>query len=146
MAPVGVLMFPGMGGRGLNPKQLNQMMKQLGIQVEDVDDVEEVIIRTAEKDIVIREASVTIMTAQGTQTFQIVGNATEVPRAGGAASASGAASSDSAPAPAAASSAKFTEEDVRLVADQARVSLEKARAALEAADGEPAEAILKLTE
>lgn len=42
------------------------------------------------------------------------------------------------------SSAGFTEEDVRLVAEQAGVSLEEARRALEETGGDIAEAILRL--
>lgn len=125
-------MFPGMGGRGgMNAKQLNQMMKQMGITVEEVDNVEEVIIRTATKEYVIPEAEVTIMTAQGTKTYQVVGEATIRPRGA---------------APQAPPAAKFSDEDVKLVAEQAGVSLEKARRALEECDGETAEAIVKLTE
>ena len=41
---------------------------------------------------------------------------------------------------------KFTEEDVRLVAEQAGVSLEEARRALEETGGDIAEAILRLME
>lgn len=123
-------MFPGMGGRGgMNPKQLNQMMRQLGIEVDEVDNVEEVVIRTATKEIVISDAEVTIMTAQGTQTYQIVGNATERPL-------SGEAAEDEGPA--------FSEDDVKLVMEQAGVNEEKAREALTAADGAPADAIMNL--
>lgn len=42
--------------------------------------------------------------------------------------------------------AKFTDEDVRLVAERAGVSLEEARRALEETGGDIAAAILKLTE
>lgn len=125
-------MFPG-GGRGMNPKQLNQMMKQLGIKVEELDDVEEVIIRRATKDTVIREAEVTIMTAQGTRTYQIVGEAVDLPRAarGGVAGAP-----EGAPA--------YSEDDVKLVMDGAGVSAADAKKALDATNGETAEAIIRL--
>lgn len=125
-----------MGGRGgMNAKQLNQMMKQMGITVEEVDNVEEVIIRTATKEYVIPEAEVTIMTAQGTKTYQVVGEATIRAR-----------SPDSGGASAPAAATKFSEDDVKLVAEQARVPIEKARKALEECDGEVAEAIVKLTD
>lgn len=130
-----------MGGRGgMNPKKLNQMMRQLGIEVEDIDDVEEVVIRTADREIVFRDAAVSKMVAQGQTTWQLTGTPEE--RARGAGPAGGAASA--APAAAEPEGPKFTEDDVRLVAENAKVPLDKARAALEAADGEPAEAILKL--
>ncbi len=125
-------MFPGMGGRGgMNPKKLQQMMKQLGIDIEEVEDVEQVIIETADRRIVFDEAEVTIMDAQGSTTYQIVGSPREEPKAGGEAK-------DSGPS--------FTEEDVELVTSQTGVSEEEAMEALEAADGEPAEAIMQLTE
>lgn len=125
-------MFPGMGGRGINPKQLNAMMKSMGITMEDIDDVEEVVIRTADQEIVLTEASVSKMTAKGEVTWQIMGKATTRPRT-------------SAPtAPAAPVKLEIRDEDVDFVASQAGVSKEEARKALEAANGEPAEAILKL--
>lgn len=124
-------MFPGMGGRGSpNPKQLERMMKQMGIDMEDIDDVEDVVIRTSDKEIVITDASVQKVTTQGTTSWQITGKAIERPLR---------------PAAAATPAPKFTDEDVKLVAEQAKVTPAKARQALEESDGEPAEAILKLT-
>ena len=49
-------MFPGMGGvggRGMNPAKMKQMMKQMGIDVKELQDVQEVIIKTADSNIVI---------------------------------------------------------------------------------------------
>jgi nascent polypeptide-associated complex subunit alpha len=121
-------MFPGMGGRGMNPKRLNAMMKQMGIEVEDIDDVEEVIVRTADREIVFKDATVSKMTAQGSTTWQISGTPQERPRG----------------APSAPETLVIAQEDIDLVAEQAKVSKEVARKALEAANGEPAEALLKL--
>lgn len=127
-------MIPGMGGRGVNPKKLQAMMRQMGIEMEDVDDVEEVIIRTASNEIVISPAEVSKITQQGQASWQVVGKATTRPR--GATPAQQPAAAPQGPS--------FTEEDVALVAAQANVSKEEARKALEATDGQPAEAILKL--
>lgn len=129
-------MFPG-GGRGgaggMNPKQVSAMMKQMGITMDDIDDVEEVIIRTRTEDIVIEEATVSKMTARGQgTTWQIAGNETRRPRG------------DKPAAPPAPAGPKFTEDDVTLVAEQAKVNKDVARKALEAANGETAEAILAL--
>ncbi|HWG92338.1 MAG TPA: nascent polypeptide-associated complex protein [Candidatus Thermoplasmatota archaeon] len=131
-------MFPGMGGRGMNPKQLAKMMKQFGIDMEEIPDVTEVIIRTPKKEYVFKSAEVSIMTAQGQKTYQITGTP-EVRAAGGT----------PAPATAPAAAAEpagplFSDEDVDLVASQAGVSKDKARKALEETKGETAEAILKL--
>lgn len=125
-------MLPGMGGR-MNPKQLNAMMRQMGITMEEIDGVEEVVIRTPDKEIVITQADVSKMTAKGEVTWQIMGNATTRPRAAAAPAA-----------PAAPVKLEVRDEDVDFVASQTNVSKEAARKALEAANGEPAEAILKL--
>ena len=58
-------MFPGMGGiggRGMNPAKMKQMMKQMGIDVKELKDVQEVVIKTADSNIIIENANVSIMT------------------------------------------------------------------------------------
>lgn len=124
---------------------MDRMMKQMGISNEEIPDVEEVIVRTKTKDYVIRPADVSVMTAQGTKTWQVTGDATERARAG-APNASASASPSAAPTPAAAKAAEpaHAEEDVRLVMEQAHVPREKAIAALKAHGGEPAAAIVAL--
>lgn len=134
-------MLPG-GRGGMNPKQLAAMMKQMGISMEEIDDVEEVVIRTQKEEIVITDASVSKMVARGQgTTWQVAGKEARRPRA--------AASEAAAPAPPATPALAhpkelFTEDDVALVAQQANVSKDEAHRALVAANGEPAEAILKL--
>jgi nascent polypeptide-associated complex subunit alpha len=102
------------------------MLKQMGITSEEVDGVEEVIIRTHDEEWVIKGAAVTMMKVQGQTMFQVVGEPRVGPRS-------------SAPAGVA-----ISEEDVRLVAEKAGVSEERARQALVEANGEPAEAIIRL--
>jgi nascent polypeptide-associated complex subunit alpha len=71
------------GGGGLNPRKMKQMMKQMGIEVEDID-AEEVIIRTKDEDLVFTDADVQQMDAQGQKTYQIVGEPeSRPPGAGG---------------------------------------------------------------
>lgn len=126
-------MLPG-GPR--NPRQMEQMMRRLGMTTTPVEEVEEVIIRTRQKEHVFHAPEVTILTVQGVKTYQIVGTA-EV-RARGAAS-----SPSSAPSPAPAGGpASPPEEDVQLVMDQAGVDREEAVEALAKSEGAPAEAIL----
>ena len=62
-------MFPGVGGRGMNPAKMKQMMKQMGISIEEISNVEQVIIRTPEVDIVFNDANVTVMNARGSDTY-----------------------------------------------------------------------------
>ena len=112
-------MMPGM--RGMNPKQMQAAMRRMGIQQEEMEGVEEVIIKTYDKEIRITEPSVTMITMQGQKTFQIAGNVEETEKEGA-----------------------IPIEDIKLVAEQANVSEEEARQALEECDGEPAEAIIYL--
>jgi len=115
------------GGR-MDPRQMRRMMKQMGIESEEIQGVEEVIIRAADKEYVIAGAQVTRMNVKGQATvFQVVGEPEE--RAKG----SGIPGKPAIPI-----------EDIRLVAEKAGVSEEEARKALEECNGEPAEAIIKL--
>lgn len=118
------------GGR-MNPRQMKQMMRRLGIDQEEVADVEEVVIRTATKEYVFPQAQVVLMTVQGQRMAQVVGEPLVRDRPD--------AASGSAPA-----KVVIPEEDVRLVAEKAGVSEAVARKALEEANGEPAEAIIRL--
>jgi len=108
--------------RGLNPKRMEKMMKRMGIKVDEID-ASQVIIKCADKDIVIDEPSVVRTNVQGQDMFQISGKISE--------SVSEA-------------SIEINEDDVKMVAEQAKVSEEKARKALEESNGDIAEAILKL--
>ncbi|WP_434521983.1 nascent polypeptide-associated complex protein [Halorubrum sp. AS12] len=137
------------GGGGMNPRKMKQMMKQMGIDVEELD-AERVVIETADgDDLVFDGAQVTKMDAQGQETYQIVGSPDSVADAGVGGSAAGAVEGDADPALDDAADADdsddgIPEEDVKLVAQQAGVSKEAAREALEAANGEPARAISDL--
>jgi len=119
------------GGR-VNPRQMKQMMKRLGIEQEDLGEVEEVVIKTAEKEYVFRNAAVTAMTAQGQRIWQVIGEPIVRPRQG------------TETKEATREAVEIPDEDVKLVAEKAGVSEEEARKALEACGGEPAEAIIRL--
>lgn len=115
------------GMKGINPRQMKQAMKKMGITNKSIDDAIEVIIRTPTKDIVISNPEINVMTMQGSDSYQISGIVSErepgaVPEAG-----------PSIPA-----------EDIELVMSQTNCDREKAIEALKACDGQPAEAILKL--
>lgn len=102
----------------LNPKQLERAMKKMGIQSQEIP-ADEVIIRTQDKDIVIANPQVSKVNMMGQDSFQISGEVSERSRE------------------------KFSQEDVKMVAEQAGVSEEEARTSLEAT-GDIAESILKL--
>jgi nascent polypeptide-associated complex subunit alpha len=107
----------------VNDRNTRRMMERMGINQKEVENVEEVIIRTTTKDMVIRGAQVSEVNFQGNRVFQVAGEVEEVAK----------------------EVKKFSEEDVLLVKQQANVSREKALAALEQSDGEVAKAILLLT-
>ncbi len=112
-------MIPGLGK--VNPRKMASMMKQMGIDVSEIENVEEVIIRTPQKDIVFKDAQVTIMDARGMKSYQVVGTPQELPR-----------------------EVKIPEEDVKLVMEQAKTNETDARNALKETKGDIAAAILKV--
>ena len=115
-------MMPGMPGR-MNSRQMQQMMKKLGIDIKEIENVEEVIIRTDSKEYIIDNAEVTIMDAKGQKTYQVTGKARIQER-----------------------EEKIPEKDIELVVEQTGASKEDAEKALEKSNGDIAEAIMKLTE
>ena len=105
-------------------RQTRRMLERMGVNLEPIPDVEEVIIKTSNKEMIIKNPSVSEIKAKGMRMFQVIGDVSEeimkeVP--------------------------KFTEEDVLLVSQQAKVSKEVASLALTEAEGDLAKAILKLT-
>jgi nascent polypeptide-associated complex subunit alpha len=114
-------MFPGLG-KGINPRKMASMMKQMGIDIDEVENVEEVIIRTSEKDIVFKDAQVSIMDARGMKTYQVVGTPHELLR-----------------------EANIPEDDIKLVMEQTKSNDADAKKALIETKGDIAAAILKLT-
>ena len=116
-----------MRGR-VNPREARRMMQRMGMSMDQVGDVQEVIIRTASKEIVIKEPEVSTIEVQGQKMFQVAGGQI----------------SERAPERKAEAKPAAAEEDVRLVADQTGKSVEEARKALEESGGDLAKAILLL--
>jgi nascent polypeptide-associated complex subunit alpha len=138
-------MFGG-GGGGMNPRKMKQMMKQMGIDVEDID-AEEVVIRTSDGELVFSDAEVTKMDARGQETYQIVGSPEERDATGGDATGGDASGDgDAAEDDAAADDGEIPDDDVELVAMRADVPQDAARDALEANDGDLAAAVSALEE
>jgi nascent polypeptide-associated complex subunit alpha len=124
------------GGGGMNPRKMQQMMEQMGIDVTDIDAETVTITTTDGEQLVFDAPEVTRMDAQGTQTYQIVGEAETKDAAGAVESSSGGAAE--------ADEEAIPEDDVKLVASQASASKSDAREALEAEDGDLAAAIARL--
>ena len=115
----------------MNPREQKRLMQRMGMNMDSVPDVQQVIIRTSGKDIVIDEPEVAILEVQGQKMYQVIGGQV----------------SEQAPSQrqtAKATQPTFSEEDMRLVADQTGKSLEKAKEALEECQGDLAKAILLL--
>jgi nascent polypeptide-associated complex subunit alpha len=102
------------------------MMEKMGVKMNELPEVSQVIIKTSSKDIVIDSPTVTMVTVQGQAMYQIVG---------------GNVSESQSPTP---SGVSPPEMDVQLVAQQTGRSLDESRKALAEAGGDLARAILTL--
>jgi len=102
---------------------MKAMMKKLGMNVEPIEDVRQIVIATGKGNYIFDSAEVTAMTMQGVTTYQIVGQ----PRFEEAA-------------------VEIPKEDIAMVAAQAGVPEDAAKAALVATRGDIAEAILRLSQ
>ena len=98
-------------------------MKQLGMKQESVDAIE-VIVRTPDKELIFTQPDLQQITMQGQTTFQLSGDFTTKERA---------------------AEITISDDDVSLVATEAKVSNEEAKAALEKNNGDIAEAIVSLS-
>ena len=116
----------------MSPKKMKGMLKNMGIDIDELENVSEVIIRMPDKEIVITNPSVAIMDSHGTRSFQISGDATE------RAPSSGAQVITEEPP------IEIPDSDVQLVAAQTGANLPEAKAALQATKGDLAAAIIKL--
>ncbi len=111
--------------RRMNPREARRMMSRMGLSMDEMPDVQEVVIRTGGKMIIIEQPDVAMLEMQGQKVFQVTGGTiTEK-------------SAECEPS-------VVAEEDVRLVADQTGKSVEEARKALEESGGDLAKAILLL--
>jgi len=114
-----IKMFPG----NMNPRQLKQMMKRMGIKVEDVN-ANIVVIHGPEKEIIIEDPEVSKTVIQGQEMYQIMGGRVREEET--------------------EADVKIEDDDVKMVAEQANVGEEEARKALEESGGDIAATIMKL--
>ncbi len=113
-------MFPGMG-RGMDPKSLERMMKQLGIKTEEIKAKKAIFELENGKKLVIEKPSINAMTVQGKKTYTVMGEEKEEQ-----------------------GKKEIPEEDIAMVAEQTGASREKAKKALEKNDGDIAKTIIEL--
>ena len=122
----------------MDSRNARRMMQRMGMQMQELSGVTRVIIQSPGKEIVIEQPTVTSINVQGQKMYQVLGGRS-VERSPQAAVAQGAA-----PAVSEKPQVQVPEEDVLLVAQQAKVSMEKARETLIKCDGDLARAILML--
>jgi len=125
------------GGGGMNPQKMEQMMKQMGIDVDEIDATEVVIKQSDGDQLVFDDPDVTKMDARGQETYQIIGDPETVESAG-------ELEADAESADADGDDGGIPDDDVELVVQRTGASEADARAALEAADGDLAAAIAEL--
>ena len=112
-------MFPGLDG--LNPKKMQAVMKQMGIDQEEILAERVTIEKQDGSKIIIQPASVTKITMQGQESFQISGETSEE------------------------YVEKFSDDDIQTVIEKTGCSKKDAKQALENSNGDLAEAILELS-
>jgi nascent polypeptide-associated complex subunit alpha len=127
------------GGGGIDPRQMEQMMEQMGIDSSDID-AEEVIIRTPEEDLVFTAPEVQRISAQGQATYQVIGE----PESRAQSDTGGGDEQSESESESESESAGIPDDDVELVAQRTGVSTDEARNALEAEDGDLAAAVSRL--
>jgi nascent polypeptide-associated complex subunit alpha len=105
--------------QGMDPRLVKQAMKKMGMTQEDIP-ATEVIIKTKEKNLIIKNPNVQKIVMMGEQSFQITGEVEE--------------------------ESPICEEDIKTIMEQTSCSKDKAISALEKSNGDLAKAILDLQE
>jgi len=106
---------------GMNPRQMGRLMQQMGIKSTEVEALEVIIKKKDGTEMVVSDPQVTIMDIQGQKMLQVSGTVSE-------------------------REAGPSQDDIKLVADQAGCSAEDASAALKDAKGDIAAAIMRVHE
>ena len=102
---------------GMNPAQMKQLMRQLGIKTEDLK-AKRVIFEMDGKKLILENPAVTCIAMQGQKIYNVIGEPKE--------------------------ESQIPDADIIMVAEQANVPKEKAKKALEENEGDIAKAILAL--
>ncbi len=111
---------------GVNPRQLKQMMKQMGMSQTEID-AKEVQIKTNDgKILVFENPSIMKIVMQGQESYQITGAPSRIEEE--------------------KIQISISDDDIKMVASQSGVSEDKAKKTLEETNGDIAEAIVKLSE
>ena len=103
----------------INPKQIEGMMKKMGIAQQNLD-AKRVIIELEDSNIIIDEPTVVKINMQGQESFQVTGESREESKEG------------------------FSEEDIEMVMEKTGVSKDKVTSFLKENNGDIALAIMEL--
>ncbi len=106
---------------GINPSQIQGMMKKMGIKQEEIDSLRVIIEKVDGNKIIIDNPSVTKINMQGNESYQITGESREE------------------------SGKSFSDDDVKSVMEKTSCSKIQAEKALNASNGDLAEAIINLS-
>lgn len=105
----------------INPKQMQGMMKKMGIAQTEIN-ASRVIIECEDRNIIVENPSVIQIKMQGNESFQISGEVSEE------------------------ENSAFSENDVKIVIDKTGKSKDQVIEALKKAEGDIAQAIVELSE
>lgn len=106
-----------------NPKKMKGIMKQLGIEMIELKEIKEVIIKCKSEDIIIKSPSVSLMKANGIETYQISNGSSKIINHNNT------------------NNIAIKEEDISFICDTTGVSREKAEKMLLKNNGDIAETI-----
>jgi len=110
----------------ISPREAKRMMQRMGLSMGEMPDVQQVVFKTSTKEIIVENPEVAIMEMHGQKIFQVTGEKIVEKQI--------------------EKKVAIPEEDVQLVATQAKVSVEEARETLEQTKGDLAQAILLLSQ
>ena len=105
---------------GMDPRQVSQAMKKMGIKQEEIP-ASEVVIKAEGKDIVIKNPNVVKINMMGDYSFQVTGEVDERK-----------------------AEMEISQDDVNTVMEQAGVTEEQAKEAIKSTGGDLAESIMHL--
>ena len=129
-------------GQQFASRQMRRRMQQQGIEMDQID-ATRVIIECQDKTLVIDQPEVILMKQMGQEMYQIIGDAEEY-SSGDFTIEEGVHVKSLEPTEEGISKLVITENDIMLVAAQAKVDKEEANAALIDSDGDIAKAIIYL--
>jgi len=109
--------------RRISPREFRRLTQRIGLNIEELKGVQEVIIRLMDKELVFSDAKVQVIDAKGEKIYQIFGNPVERELKE-------------------EEEVEIKDEDIRLVMDQTGASREEALEALKETGGDLAQAII----